>query len=111
MQAGMSLLGGLLGGLMGRKVNLTTLSRGTTAINRTTSAYKQHQDVAQANARVEDIVREIQSLQTEMEAEIARISDTHDTANLKLETEAVKPRKTDVKVEQVALLWMPAGSA
>jgi hypothetical protein len=107
MQAGMSLLGGVLGGLMGRKMNMTTLSRGSTAINRTTSAYKQHQDVAQASARVEDITREIQTLQSELEAEIARISAAHDTANLKLETESLKPTKTDVKVDEVALLWQP----
>jgi stress response protein YsnF len=103
----MSLLGGVLGGLMGRKMNMTTLSRGSTAINRTTSAYKQHQDVAQASARVEDITREIQTLQSELEAEIARISAAHDTANLKLETESLKPTKTDVKVDEVALLWQP----
>jgi hypothetical protein len=107
MTAGVSILGGILGGLLGRKVNMTTLSRGSTAINRTTSAYKQQQDVAQANARVEDIARDIQTLQSELEAEIARISAEHDTANLKLETESIKPRRTDVKVEEVGLLWMP----
>ncbi|HSP42883.1 MAG TPA: hypothetical protein VLO11_08435, partial [Luteolibacter sp.] len=108
MTAGVSLLGGLLGGLLGRKVNMTTLSRGSTAINRTTSAYKQQQDVAQANARVEDIARDIQTLRSELEAEIAKISADHDTANLKLETETLKPRRTDVKVDEVALLWIPA---
>ncbi|MFZ9936606.1 MAG: ATP-binding protein [Luteolibacter sp.] len=108
MTAGVSILGSLLGGLLGRKASMTTLSRGGSAINRTTSAYKQHQDVAQANARVEDITRDIQTLQSELEAEIARICAGHDTANLKLETESLKPRRTDVKVDEVALLWMPA---
>jgi hypothetical protein len=111
MTAGVSILGGLLGGLFGRKVNMTTLSRGSTAINRTTSAYKQQQDVAQANARVEDIAEDIQTLQSELEAEIAKISASYDSTNLKLETESIKPRRTDVKVEEVALLWMPAGTS
>ena len=108
MTAGVSILGGLLGGLLGRKAGMTTLSRGGTAINRTTSAYKQHQDVAQAMTRVGDITRDIQSLQSELEAEIARISAEHDTANLELETESLKPRRTDVKVDEIALLWLPA---
>ena len=108
MTAGVSILGSLLGGLLGRKVRMTTLSRGSTAIHRTTNAYKQHQDVAQANARVEDITGEIQTLQSELETEIARISAEHDTGNLKLETETLKPRRTDVKLDEVALLWMPA---
>jgi hypothetical protein len=106
MQAGVSVLGGLLGGLLGRKVNMTTLSRGSTAIGRTTSAYKQHQDVALAGARIEDITREIQAIEAELQAEIARIAEAHDPANLKLETETLKPTKSGVRVETVALLWM-----
>jgi multidrug resistance efflux pump len=50
-----------------------------------------------------------ESLQSELEAEVAQISAAYDTSNLKLETENLKPRRTDVKVEEVALLWMPSG--
>jgi hypothetical protein len=106
MQAGVSVLGGLLGGLLGRKMNMSTLSRGSSAIGRATSAYKQHQDVAMAGARVEDLAGELETLQKELEAEIQRIAEQYDTANLKLETETLKPTKTNVKVETVALLWM-----
>ena len=106
MQAGVSVLGGLLGGLLGRKVNMTTLSRGSAAIGRTTTAYKQHQDVAMAGARVEDLAKEMENLQAGLEDEIARIGAEYDVSNLKLETETLKPTKTNVKVETVALLWM-----
>jgi hypothetical protein len=106
MQAGVSVLGGLLGGLFGRKMNMTTLSRGSTAIGRTTSAYKQHQDVAMAGVRVEDLAKEMAALHAGLEAEIARIAAEYDVSNLKLETETLKPTKTNVKVEIVALLWM-----
>jgi hypothetical protein len=106
MQAGVSVLGGLLGGLLGRKVNMTTLSRGSAAIGRTTTAYKQHQDVAMAGAKVEDLAKEMETLQAGLENEIARIGAEYDVSNLKLETETLKPTKTNVKVEMVALLWM-----
>ena len=106
MQAGVSVLGGLLGGLFGRKVSMTTLNRGSTAIGRTTSAYKQHQDVANANARVEDLAKEMDILQTELEAEISRLAQEYDAASLKLEKETLRPTRTNVKVEMVALLWM-----
>jgi hypothetical protein len=106
MQAGVSVLGGLLGGLFGRKVNMSTLSRGGTAIGRATSAYKQHQDVAMAGARVEDLDRELETLRAEMEAEVRRIAEQYDVSKLKLETETLKPAKTNVKVDTVALLWM-----
>jgi hypothetical protein len=106
MQAGVSLLGGLLGGLLGRKMNMTTLSRGSAAIGRTTTAYKQHQDVAMAGARVEDLAREMETMRAEQEAEIQRVAEQYDVSNLKLETETLKPTKTNVKVEAVALLWL-----
>ena len=110
MQAGVSVLGGLLGGLLGRKMNMTTLSRGSTAIGRTTSAYKQHQDVANANERVEDLEKEKEILEAELESKIQAIAAEYDIANLKLENETLKLTKSNVKVEMVALLWM-AGSS
>jgi hypothetical protein len=106
MQAGVSVLGGLLGGLLGRKMNMTTLSRGSAAIGRTTSAYKQQQDVAMADARVEDLARDMETMRAEQEAEIQRVAEQYDVSNLKLETETLKPTKTNVKVEAVALLWL-----
>lgn len=109
MQAGVSLLGGLLGGLMGRKLNMTTLNRSSAAIGRTSSAYKQHQDVATANARVEDLTGEMAALQTTLETEIERLKDQYDVSNLKLETESLKPTKASIKVEMVALLWVSPG--
>jgi hypothetical protein len=110
MQAGVSMLGGLLGGLLGRKAGLGTLTRGSTAIGKASSAYKQHQDVANADAKVAGIAGELQTLQAEMEEEISKISGSYDPAALVLETESIKPTKTDVKVGKVALLWLPYGS-
>jgi hypothetical protein len=48
------------------------------------------------------------TLQAGLEDEIARIGAEYDVSNLKLETETLKPTKTNVKVEMVALLWMPS---
>jgi hypothetical protein len=107
MQAGVSMLGGLLGGLLGRKSGLGSLTRGSTAIGKASSAYKQHQDVANADAKVAGIIAELQSLQSEMEEEVSKISASYDPTALVLETEMIKPTKTDVKVGKVALLWLP----
>ena len=107
MQAGVSVLGGLLGGLFGRKVGLGTLTRGSAAIGKATSAYKQHQDVTNADAKITGIASEIAAIQSELEAEIARITGAYDPVALTLETESLKPAKSDVKVDCVALLWLP----
>ena len=107
MQAGVSVLGGLLGGLFGRKAGLGSITRGSSAIGKATSAYKQHQDVANADAKIAGIMGDIEAIRAELEAEVAKITGAYDPAALTLETESLKPTKSDVKVETVALLWLP----
>ncbi|MEO5913436.1 MAG: DUF87 domain-containing protein [Luteolibacter sp.] len=107
MQAGVSVLGGILGAFLGRKSGLGSLSRGTSAIGKATGAYKQHEDVAAADAKVEGITAEIETAKADLEAAIAKLTETYDSASLSLETESIKPAKTDVKVQTVALLWLP----
>lgn len=110
MQAGVSVLGGLLGGLLGRKAGLGSITRGSSAIGKATSAYKQHQDVANADAKVAGLAEEIETLRNELEAAVEKLATEYDPANLALETETIKPTKSDVKVESVALLWLPFDS-
>jgi hypothetical protein len=105
MQAGVSVLSGLLGGLLGRKSGWAR--SGSASIGRATSAYKQHQDVSLAHGKVEAIVAEMEAVKSALEDQISEISDAFDPQSLKLETESLKPAKTDVKVRTVALLWLP----
>ena len=57
-----------LGGLLGRKMHgAQSLSRGSARPSaRASSAYKQHQDVAMAGARVEDLAGELETLQNNL---------------------------------------------
>ena len=107
MQAGVSVLGGILGALFGRKTGLGSITRGTSAIGKATGAYKQHQDVANADAKVAGVTAEIQAAKVELEAGVSTITESYEPAVLPLETESIKPAKTDVKVQSVALLWLP----
>lgn len=101
MQAGASVLGDLLGGLLGRK------GRGGSLITKGTSAYKQHQDVNAAEDKVEGVQEDIAAIEKELQAEIEQISRSYDPAALQLETETLKPTKTNISVDSVALLWLP----
>jgi hypothetical protein len=107
MQAGVSVLGGILGGFFGRKAGLGSITRGSSTIGKASSAYKQHQDVANADAKVAGINAEIETIQAGLQTEIGKISESFDPASLPLETESIKPTKTNVKVQSVALLWLP----
>jgi hypothetical protein len=101
MQAGVSILGGLLGGLMGRKRSASA------ALSRGTSAYKQHQDVVAAEDKVETVQEQIDGLNRQLETEIAGLSRSYDPTELVLETESLKPTRTGVRVDSIALLWLP----
>ena len=107
MQAGVSMLGGILGAVFGRKAGLGSITRRTSSISKATSAYKQHLDVANAEAKIEGVAGEIQAIRDELEAGIVKLTGAFDPASLPLETESIKPAKADVKVETVALLWLP----
>ncbi len=104
MQAGISVLGGILGAVFGRKSGITTAS---SSIGKATGAYKQRQDVANAEAKIEGVSEEIETIKSELEAGITKLTESYDAASLPMETESIKPAKTDVKVQTVALLWLP----
>jgi hypothetical protein len=107
MQAGASVLGGILGGLLGRKIGLGTLTRASSAIGRASSAYKQQQDVTHAASKMAGIAGEIDAIQAELQAGIEKLAAAFDPASLTLDTESIKPARSDVIVRKVALLWLP----
>jgi len=111
MQAGASILGGILGAVLGRKSGLGGLARsGSSAIGKASGAYKQQQDVSAANAKLETVQADIAQLNTELEAEIDRLSQSFESDRLALETETLKPTRTNIDVQTVALLWLPYDS-
>lgn len=110
MQAGISILTGVLASLLGGKkrgIGLGTISKGKSAITSATGAFKQGRDVSAAEDKVEAVQQEIATIQQQAEEEIARLSASFDPATVTLSTETLKPTRADIKVELVGLLWLP----
>ncbi|MEP2777439.1 MAG: DUF87 domain-containing protein [Luteolibacter sp.] len=107
VQAGISILGGVLKAVFGRKAGMGGLVRGTTSgsVSKATTAYKQHRDVAAAEDKVESLVEDMDAIRKGLEKELDEVKDSHDPSKLDLEKETLKPTRTDVQVERVALLW------
>ena len=107
MQAGISVLGGILKSIFGRKAGMGGLIKGTStsSVTKATSAYKQHQDVANAKAKIEGITEEMELIKKALEKDLAEIGESYDPSLLSLEKETLKPTRSDVVVERVALLW------
>ena len=110
MQAGMSLLTGVLGSLFGSKRGMGSLTRGKSVISSATGAYKQGKDVTAAESKIAMIQDELAAIERETQEEVDRISANYDPAALPITRESIKPARTDVKVELVALLWLPHGA-
>ena len=107
VQAGISVLGGILKTIFGRKAGMGGIIRGTSSgtVTKATSAYKQQKDVSNARAKIEGIEEEIEQIRKALEKDLAEVGESYDPSLLALEKETLKPTRTDVVVERVALLW------
>ena len=88
--------------LLGRK-----RSSSASTITQSTQAYKQHKDVQFAEDKVESLKQEIVALEAEAEADKQTIIASYDKDKLTIDDESVKPKKADIKVTEVCLLWIP----
>ena len=95
----------LLGALFGRGVTKGTISQTGTSINRATRISKDSQEVSQAEESVASYQQQKQELEDQMKEEISLISIPMDSSEIKLDTIIIRPRKSDISVEKVVLLW------
>ncbi len=107
LSTALSVGGSLLGALFGGGRRGSAISKASTAARRVSSASKERADVAHAEADVEAIRNQLEALNAELEAEVARLESEFDPATIAIETASVKPRKSDIAVEDMALVWVP----
>lgn len=108
LQAGISLLRNL-GGLFTKKPGLGALARSASAIgNKGTSAFKQHQDVNNADAKVDQITAEIEAINADLKANSVKLTETYDFKLIPLQSESIAAKKAEIQT--IALLWLPYDS-
>jgi hypothetical protein len=101
LSAGESLAGML--GLFGRRRS-SALSQAARKRRFTTSAKA---DIEESEAEIARLQEEIEAMRRDMQAEAEAITDKWAATLEEIETYAVKPRRSDVDVEVVALAWAP----
>jgi hypothetical protein len=98
----------VLGALFGRKaISATTIGRATTAARTAGRTMKQAGDVGRAKETVGAVQQQIQELDAELQSELAASQAATDPATERLETVTLRPKKSDVTVRRIALLWRP----
>ena len=96
LNAGVSLLGALFGGSK-RSIG-TTISRGGRVL-------KERSDLSRAQRAYEDILEKLDELESELEEAIEKISQRLDISNYPIEGFSIKPKKRDISISSIALVW------
>ncbi len=108
IQTAISVGATVLGALFGRKaISSSTIGRATTAARSAGRTAKQAGDVGRANETVEAVQEQIRGLEAALRGELAAVQAATDPASEKLETLTLRPKKSDVTVRKVTLIWVP----
>jgi uncharacterized protein DUF87 len=106
VQAAISLGATILGAVLGRKtVSIGNIGRATTAARGAGRILKEREDVARAQETVAAVQQALAALEAELQADLAGLEARSEPE--RLESVAVRPKKTDVRVRLCALAWTP----
>jgi len=98
----------VLSALMGRKLtSVSNITRASSTMKSAGRVFREQQDVSQAGETVEAYKERLATLDTEFKAEAEKIQSGFDADQLQLEEIAIQPKKADISVSQVVLLWKP----
>jgi hypothetical protein len=108
LQTAISVGATLMGALLGRKsISTGTLGRATTAARGVGRSMKEAEDIERAKQTFAAIQEQQRQLEEELRTETAALESRTDVATEKLERITVKPKKANVAVKLVALVWAP----
>ncbi|HER24328.1 MAG TPA: DUF87 domain-containing protein [Candidatus Atribacteria bacterium] len=94
----------VLGAFLGR-TKVGNLSSGMTGLRRANRIFKEKKDVSFVKNQIEELTKEIDKLEGELNEKIVEISDKFNVDNYEIETISLQPRKTDISNLSVSLLW------
>jgi hypothetical protein len=110
VSVGATLLSAFLGG--GRKTAArSSIGRATTAVRGFERSNREQQDVARAEESLDVLRQRRETLARELEQAMAELTARLEGGADTLTEKVIRPRKTDVEVVRVALLWIPTARA
>jgi hypothetical protein len=97
ISAGMAVLGALFGHRSTAKIG-STLSKGSRIL-------KEKGDVERAQQRIDEVKEKIEALADELQDKIDELDERFDIDTCEIETFWIKPRRSDVVIKEIALVW------
>jgi len=108
MQTAISLGSTILGALFGRKLgSASTVGRATTAARGAGRAAREREDILRATEGVEAVEKKLAALEAEFREKLDGVRDGCRAGELECEEVRIAPRKSDLAVDTVALIWTP----
>ncbi|MFN0149686.1 MAG: helicase HerA domain-containing protein [bacterium] len=106
MQSAISIGATVVGALFGRKIASTgNVGRATTAARGMGRAAREREDAARAEESVDDLRARLAEIEAQIEADLATAAGPVDPASIALEPLEIRPRKSDISVTRVGILW------
>jgi hypothetical protein len=107
IQTALSFGSTLLSAFTGRKISSSTISKASSAFKGVGRAMNESKDVALAGDTVAAVQQQLTDLQTEFNNETQALQQKIDPSTEAFDTVVVKPNKSDIQVQLVALVWTP----
>ena len=98
----------LLGAFLGKKtLTATNVSKAATAARSAGKLAKERSDIGYAEENIEAVQQRFNDLDAEFKAEADKLQSDIDASSLELEEVTLQPKKSDITISQVALVWTP----
>jgi hypothetical protein len=108
VQTAVSVGATILGAIFGRKtISAGTIGRATTSMRGAGRMAREKQDIKRAHREVQIVDEKLAALEAEFQAEIEGFSADFQPEQLDLSEIVIRPRKTDIMIDRLALLWAP----
>jgi hypothetical protein len=96
----------IFGAFFGRSAtSASTLRKGASAFKKSQGVLKEKDDVKNVESLIEDVKNDIEELNEKLEIEIQKIEDKLDIQNYEIKSIFIKPRRSDILINDIALLW------
>jgi len=98
----------VLGAFFGRKLGSTgNIGRATTGMRGIGRAAQQKQDVEFAQQEIRVAQQNLAELEREFQSELAHVKENFNPENIEFQEILIKPRKSDISVSDISLVWIP----
>jgi len=100
ISVGMAVFGAFFGG--GR-----SSSRIGSSLTKGSRILKEKEDVKRAERKIQEIQNDLQDLLDELEEKLDKLDENYAIENYDIESFSIKPRRSDIVVKEIALVWTP----